>query len=95
MNWFRKDSKELSFLLLILLGVLVFIVLFEVKDIENNTPEALRCIAFFLPGVGLLTAGFLYETFRKKETGAKLSPFFLLSIGLYLLSLVLMVFFAL
>lgn len=93
MNRLRKNVKELSFLLLLLLGALVFVVLFEAKGIENNTPEAMRCIAFFLPGVGLLTAGFLYETFRKKESRAKLSPVFLLSIGFYLLLLLLLVFF--
>lgn len=93
MNRLRKNVKELSFLLLLLLGALVFVVLFEAKGIENNTPEAMRCIAFFLPGVGLLTAGFLYEVFRKKENTPELSVFYIVSAALYLFSLLLMVIF--
>ena len=94
MNYLRKNCREIAFLLLLLLGTLVFVLFFEKNKIENNTPEALRSMAFFLPGVGLLTAGFLYEIFRKKKNAQKLSAFFLLSIGIYLLSLLLMVLFA-
>ena len=94
MNYLRKNGREIAFLLLLLLGTLVFVLFFEKNEIENNTPEALRAMAFFLPGVGLLTAGFLYEIFRKKKNAGKPSAFFLLSIGIYLLSLLLMVLFA-
>ena len=88
-----KDKKanfvELSYPVLIVLGIGAFFFHFAYRGISNNTPEAIKSIAFFLPGVALLTAGFLHALFKKS-----VSRFYLVTIILYFLLLVLMLIFA-
>lgn len=88
-----KDKKanfvELSYPVLILLGIGAFFFHFSYRGISNNTPEAIKSIAFFLPAVAVLTAGFLHALFKKR-----ISRFYLTAIILYFLLLVLMLIFA-
>lgn len=85
----KQNFIELSYPALILLGIGAFMLHFSIRGISNNTPEAIKSIAFFLPGVALLTAGFLHALFKKK-----ISRFYLVTIVLYFLLLVLMLIFA-
>lgn len=88
-----KDKKtsfaELSYPVLIFLGIGAFLFHFFFRGISNNTPEAIKSIAFFLPGVAVLTAGFFHALFKKS-----VSLFYLAAIILYLLLLVMMLIFA-
>ena len=88
-----KDKKanfvELSYPVLILLGIGAFFFHFSYRGISNNTPEAIKSIAFFLPAVALLTVGFLHTLSKKR-----FSHFYLMTIVLYFLLLVLMLIFA-
>ncbi len=88
-----KDKKTsfaaLSYPILVFLGIGAFLFHCSFRGISNNTPEAIKSIAFFLPGVAVLTAGFLHTLFKKS-----VSRFYLAAIILYLLLLAMMLIFA-
>ena len=50
------------YLVLILMGILITIALFEINGIENNSPESIKKIILLILGLSFASAGYVFES---------------------------------
>lgn len=57
----------IQYIVTLLIGMGIFVIIFYVKNIENNSPSALALSGILLLAIGFSTVGFLRENYRIKQ----------------------------